>query len=78
MIPFVLITTHRLAPGAAADITLFDPATSWTIDRARFLSKSRNTPFHGWRVSGRVTRTFVGGVEVYARATDDGSKETNR
>ena len=54
-----------LAAGAAADLTLFDPAAAWTVDRDRFLSKSRNSPFHGWEVRGRVRHTIVGGRVVH-------------
>jgi dihydroorotase len=50
-----------LAPGAPADLTLLDPAAQWTIDPARFASKSRNTPFGGWSVTGRPWRTIVAG-----------------
>lgn len=50
-----------LAVGADADITIIDPAARWTIDAARFKSRSRNCPFHGWQVTGRATTTIVGG-----------------
>ena len=58
-----------LSIGAPGDLTLFDPAAGWTIDRDRFYSKSKNTPFHGRAVHGRVTCTVVAGVVVFdARA----------
>jgi dihydroorotase len=50
-----------LAPGAPADLTLLDPGARWTIDPARFASRSRNTPFGGWTVTGRPWKTIVGG-----------------
>lgn len=50
-----------LAPGADADVTIIDPRLSWTIDVEQFASKSRNCPFHGWRVNGRAIATIVGG-----------------
>lgn len=56
-----------LARGAAADVTIFDPAAEWQIDPARFASKSRNSPFRGWRVKGRVETTIVGGDVVFER-----------
>jgi dihydroorotase len=56
-----------LAPGAAADVTVIDPAAEWTIDPARFRSRSRNTPFAGWRVRGRALAVIVAG-EVRHRA----------
>ena len=50
-----------LTPGAPADLTLLDPAAEWTVDPTRFASKSRNTPFAGWTLTGRPWRTIVGG-----------------
>ena len=54
-----------LAPGSPADITVFDPDREWSVDPQRFKSKSRNTPFAGWRLRGWVAATFVGGREVF-------------
>lgn len=54
-----------LAPGAAADVTIIDPAASWEVDPARLKSRSRNTPFAGWKVKGRVAYTIVGGHVVF-------------
>ncbi len=51
-----------LAVGAAADVTVIDPRPEWTVDPATFCSKSRNTPFGGWSLSGRARATIVGGV----------------
>ena len=61
--PAKLLNLDRgtLAAGVRADITLIDPAAEWTIDAASFRSRSRNTPFDGRRVTGRVVRTIVGG-----------------
>ena len=50
-----------LAIGADADVTVIDPGVAWTIDASRFRSKSRNTPFEGWKVKGRATCVIVGG-----------------
>jgi len=55
-----------LAEGAPADITIFDPKASWTIQSDRFASKGRNTPFDGLRVLGRVKHTMLGGRIVYS------------
>ena len=55
----------HLAPGAPADLTLLDPAAGWTVDPARFQSRSRNTPFGGWSVTGRPWKTIVGGGIVW-------------
>jgi dihydroorotase len=54
-----------LAPGVDADVVLVDPLQSWEVDPSRFRSKSRNTPFAGWKVKGRVMTTLVGGKVVY-------------
>ena len=50
-----------LAAGAPADLTLLDPDASWTVDPSKFVSRSRNTPFGGWTVTGRPWKTIVGG-----------------
>ncbi len=50
-----------LAIGAPADVTLLDPAATWTIDPQQFRSKSRNTPFGGRPVTGQVRTVMVGG-----------------
>ena len=54
-----------LAEGSPADITVFDPEREWTVEAQRFKSKSRNTPFAGWRLRGSVAATFAGGREVF-------------
>jgi len=54
-----------LNEGRDADITIIDPAAAYTIDRETFLSKGRNTPFHGRKVHGRVKATIYQGKLVY-------------
>ena len=54
-----------LKKGGVADITIFDPEKQWQVDSERFLSKSRNTPFEGWTLKGRVSRTLVAGKTVF-------------
>lgn len=56
-----------LVRGAVADVTIFDPKKKWTFDATKSLSKSRNTPFHGWQLTGRVMATIVAGTIVYAQ-----------
>ncbi|HEX6102493.1 MAG TPA: dihydroorotase [Alphaproteobacteria bacterium] len=56
----------RLAVGAPADLVLFDPTRAWVVDEDRFLSKSKNSPFGGRPVQGRVLRTLVDGRTVFA------------
>lgn len=50
-----------LRRGSIADVTVFDPEREWTVDRNRFLSKSRNTPFHGMTLRGASILTIVDG-----------------
>ncbi|MDD3118714.1 MAG: dihydroorotase [Victivallales bacterium] len=54
-----------LREGVPADITLIDINESYTIDKNDFFSKSRNTPFHGMKVKGRVKATICDGKFVY-------------
>ncbi|MBX6362270.1 MAG: dihydroorotase [Gemmatimonadetes bacterium] len=54
-----------LAEGTIADVSVLDPSAAWTVDPARFYSKSRNTPFAGRKLRGRAALTIVGGVVVY-------------
>jgi dihydroorotase len=51
----------KLGVGGRADITIIDPAAEWTIDAQKFVSKSRNCPYHGWKVKGKVLYTLVAG-----------------
>jgi dihydroorotase len=55
-----------LAPGAEADLCLFDPDETWTYDARAGQSKSSNSPWHGQKLTGRVRQTFVAGRAVYA------------
>lgn len=54
-----------LEVGGVADVTVFDPEAAWTVDPADFLSKSGNTPFTGWELTGRARWTIVDGRVVY-------------
>jgi dihydroorotase len=54
-----------LAVGADADVAIVDQQEQWEVDPAKFFSKSRNTPFAGWKVKGRVRTTIVGGRVVF-------------
>ncbi|WP_128253431.1 dihydroorotase [Falsirhodobacter deserti] len=55
----------RLAEGAPADLVLFDPDAPFVLDRFALRSKSKNTPFDGQRMEGRVLATFVAGMRVF-------------
>jgi len=50
-----------LSVGAVADITIIDPDLEWTVAASQFKSKSRNTPFDGWKLKGKAVRTIVEG-----------------
>ena len=56
-----------LEPGKPADLVIFDPGATWTVDPTEFHSKSRNTPYTGHVLAGRVERTIVGGRTVFQR-----------
>jgi dihydroorotase len=54
-----------LSVGADADVTILDPTREWVVDVREFASKSRNSPFDGWKLRGEVLATIVGGKVVY-------------
>ena len=64
------LRTPSLREGSRADVVVIDPEAGWTVHAARMQSKSKNTPFEGWAVTGRVTRTFVAGREVFRHADE--------
>lgn len=55
----------RMAEGAPADLVLFDPDAPFVLDRFTLRSKSKNTPFDGQRMEGKVLATFVAGRQVF-------------
>ena len=57
----------RLSVGAPADLVLFDADAPFVLDRTKLNSKSKNTPFDGARLQGRVLSTYVGGDCVYTK-----------
>ncbi|MCL5278256.1 MAG: amidohydrolase family protein, partial [Deltaproteobacteria bacterium] len=48
--------------GSDADVTIISPDERWVVDRGRFVSKGKNTPFHGMELRGRATMTITGGT----------------
>ena len=56
---------NDIKPGNPADLTLIDLDSEYTVDPETFLSKSRNTPFGGFKVKGRAVMTVVDGRVVY-------------
>ena len=57
-----------LQVGADADVSIFDPAMEWIVDKTQFQSKSQNTPFHFWKMRGKPVYTIVEGRVVYRGA----------
>jgi dihydroorotase len=61
------IAAGTLDPGAPADLTLFDPQEEWEVRENGFHSKSKNSPFVGHKLVGRVKHTVVDGDVVTTR-----------
>ena len=57
----------RLVIGAPADLVLFDANQPFVLDRATLKSKSKNTPFDGARLQGRILASFVAGKQVFGQ-----------
>jgi dihydroorotase len=57
----------QLAPGAVADLCLFDPAARWTVDGKALASQGKHTPFLGYELSGVVKATIVAGHVAFQR-----------
>lgn len=60
------VDAGTLAPGANADICLYDPKAPWIVKPSALASQGKNTPFNGLEMTGRVVRTIVGGRTVHA------------
>ena len=69
VVPSEIVGIERgtLAPGSIADLVVFDPGRSRTINPGEFFSKGRNTPFSGWKLKGVVSNTIVSGKVVFSR-----------
>jgi len=72
-----------LSPGEVADITIIALELPVTVDKTKLVSKSKNTPFHGWSFKGGVAATIVGGRTVYSNPaaglnTDDAATQGRR
>jgi dihydroorotase len=56
---------NRISDGEVADIIIFDPEAVWTVQKEKFRSKSKNSPFIGWELKGKVMATIMGGRITY-------------
>ncbi len=56
----------RIEEGAAACLTIFAPEETWTVDKAKFLTKSLNTPFDGWELKGKPVAVLNKGAVVWS------------
>lgn len=59
------INAGSLSIGSPADVCIFDPEASWTVERDSLLSAGKNTPFASWEMTGKVTQTILDGNIVY-------------
>lgn len=59
------VAAGTLAPGADADICLYDPRAAWVVEPQALASQGKHTPFRGVELTGRVVRTLVGGRTVH-------------
>lgn len=62
------LSTGRLLKGSPADLILFDPDSPFVMDRSALRSKSKNTPFDGARLQGKVVGTWVNGTRIFGEA----------
>ena len=59
------VDVGSIAEGKSADIVIFNPDVTYVIDRNTFVSKGKNTPFDGRKVTGLVEKTIIDGEIVY-------------
>jgi dihydroorotase len=65
------LNAGTLEVGRSADVVVIDPELDWVVDISAFRSRSRNCPYHGWNLKGRVTHTFVGGILKWALGAEN-------
>lgn len=60
------IDKGTLAQHSIADICIFNPDTEWTLNSETLKSRGKNTPFHGWNFTGKITHTIINGAITYS------------
>ncbi|HEX7617499.1 MAG TPA: amidohydrolase family protein, partial [Verrucomicrobiae bacterium] len=59
-----------LSVGADADVTVFDPDCEWVFRAEESASKSRNSPFNGWKLKGRAVATIIAGKLIWSEQSE--------
>ncbi len=59
------VEAEGIKTGASADLIVFNPERNWEVEKSKFKSKGKNTPFAGWKLQGKNELTFVEGKMVY-------------
>ena len=65
------IPEGTLSIGSDADVCIFDPTAYWRVDKDKFFSKGKNTPFHGWELKGKVNYTIKSGEVVFEHSGEN-------
>ena len=74
------INRGHLSEGAYADVTIFDPRIEWVVEKEDLESKSKNSPFLGWKMKGRATDVLVDGRHILQNgviASPEGAWQSN-
>jgi dihydroorotase len=64
------LSKGTLSVGADADVTVFDPDAEWIFRAEDSASKSKNSPFSGWKLRGRAVATIVNGKMIWSEQTE--------
>jgi dihydroorotase len=64
------LSKGTLSVGVDADVTVFDPDAEWIFQAGDSASKSRNSPFFGWKLKGRALATIVAGRIIWSEQTE--------
>jgi dihydroorotase len=67
------LSKGTLSAGAEADVTVFDPDAEWIFTPENSASKSKNSPFFGWKLKGKAVATIVGGKMVWSEQNEAGA-----